>query len=155
VNPTISAAPWLLRAVVAILLSAWSALADLVPAADPAPTPGEIVATAAGRVREIGGQLSEDEMRHILALAGWPEELTDEALRVAWVESRWSPYARGYECPSCLGLFQLHADTWGPYCGVDREALFDPLANATCALSVYLYDLERGQPAWWQWPWTH
>lgn len=72
----------------------------------------------------------------------------DEALTVMTGESRGDPSAWN---GCCAGLFQLHAGTWAPYCGVTREELFIPEVNVWCASLVYQYDLDRGRPAWGQW----
>lgn len=95
-------------------------------------------------------QLSQQEMRFALAMAGWPEELHEQALSVSWQESRWSPEAVG-DGGRSLGLFQLNAATWAPYCGVPAEWLLEPLTNAWCALRVYEYEQARGYPAWSNW----
>lgn len=83
-------------------------------------------------MRELGGSLSEAEMRATLTLAGWPAELHDEALAISWCESRWSPYAVGDESNS-LGLFQLWRGWW-PAAGEHLDLWADPLVNARVAL---------------------
>ena len=117
---------------------------------------GAIVEAASARVRQLGGVLSEAEMRAVLTVAGWPEVLHSEALAVAYGESRWSPYAVS-DSGQSLGFFQLNGVTWSRYCGVSPEALFDVLVNAKCAYQVYLYDISRGQRPWQQWSvrWEH
>jgi hypothetical protein len=109
-----------------------------------------VVAAATGRVRELGGSLTEAEMRAVLSEAGWPAELHDAALRVAWCESRWSPYARG-DGGASLGLFQLSVGTWFGYAGEDQGQWMDPLVNARAAWATYRYDLGRGYEPWRQW----
>ena len=98
-------------------------------------------------------------MRDVLAAAGWPAELHDQALSVACGignrrytsgESGCRPGAVG-DSGRSLGLFQLNGATWGRYCGVSQDALLDAVVNASCAYRVYLYDVDRGQPAWTQW----
>lgn len=109
-----------------------------------------VTAMATGRVREIGGQLTESEMLAVLEEAGWPVEVRGQALRVAWCESKWSPYADG-DSGRSKGLFQVNLETWFPYAGEDPTQWADPLTNARVALAVYRYDLARGQAAWTQW----
>lgn len=94
--------------------------------------------------------VSIDELTSILRQAGWPDHLIPEALRVVQGESGRSPGAIG-DGGRSLGLFQLNAATWAPYCGVTPDHLLDPLWNAWCAYKVYLYDLGRGNPPWRQW----
>lgn len=112
-------------------------------------TSESIVTAAAGRVRALGGSLSEAEMRAVLTLAGWPAELHDEALAISWCESRWSPYAVG-DGGNSLGLFQLNG-MWFPYAGEDGTRWADPLVNARTAYAVYQYDIGRGYVPWKQW----
>jgi hypothetical protein len=96
-------------------------------------------------------QLTEAQMREVLRLAGWPDELADEALAVAWCESRWSPGAVG-DGGSSLGLFQLWGGWFGAV-GLPLERWADPVVNAAAALRV----LERrggwgGAGGWSCWP---
>ena len=101
------------------------------------------------------GQLSEGEMRDVLAAAGWPAELHDAALRVAWCESKYSPGARGDHGAS-VGLFQLNLATWFRYAGEDPAQWDDPVVHARVAWATYNYDIGRGSPPWKQWsckPW--
>jgi hypothetical protein len=96
-------------------------------------------------------QLTEAQMREVLRLAGWPDQLADEALGVAWCESRWSPGAVG-DGGSSLGLFQLWGG-WFAAVGLPLERWADPVVNATAALRV----LERrggwgGAGGWSCWP---
>lgn len=109
-----------------------------------------VVAAASGRVRELGGQLTEGEMRAVLEQAGWPAELVPAALAVSWCESKWSPYADG-DSGRSKGLFQVNLQTWFPYAGEDPAQWADPLTNARVALAVYRYDIARGYAPWTQW----
>lgn len=109
-----------------------------------------VVAAATGRVRELGGSLTEAEMRAVLAEAGWPRELHEAALAVAWCESRWSPYAHG-DGGASLGLFQLNVETWFRYAGEDPAQWADPVVSARVAWATYQYDLGRGYEPWRQW----
>ena len=96
-------------------------------------------------------QLTESQMREVLRLAGWPDGMADEALAVAWCESRWSPGAVG-DGGSSLGLFQLWGG-WFAAVGLPLERWADPVVNAAAALRV----LERrgrwgGAGGWSCWP---
>lgn len=105
-----------------------------------APTAAEVQA-ATLRVQEVGGSLTEAEVRAVLTEAGWPAELHDAALAVAWCESRWSPYGdNGVD----KGLFQLSfapnatlRGSWYAYYGVDESLWADSLTNATVALWIH------------------
>ena len=114
------------------------------------PLSGVVAAAGISRVNTLGGSLSEAEMRAILADVGWQGIDLEEALRVSWGESRWSPYAAGDNVNS-LGLFQLNRTTWPPYCGIGVEALYDARENAKCALAVFRYEQARGYPRWANW----
>lgn len=109
-----------------------------------------VVAAATGRVREMGGTLTEAEMRAVLTEAGWPAEWHDDALAIAWCESRWSPYAVG-DGGNSRGLFQLNVATWFAYAGEGPEMWADPLTNARVAWAVMGYDAGRGYERWRQW----
>lgn len=93
-----------------------------------------VVAAATGRVREMGGTLTEGEMRAVLTEASWPAEWHDAALAVAWCESHYSPYAVG-DGGNSLGMFQLWYG-WARPAGYEPDQLFDPLVNARVALYV-------------------
>ena len=93
-----------------------------------------VVAAATGRVRALGGSLTEAEMRAVLTEAGWPEELLAEALTVAYCESRYRPGAVG-DGGNSLGLFQLWTG-WFPAAGYSVEQAYDPVVNARVALYV-------------------
>lgn len=109
-----------------------------------------VVEAASARVAQQGGTLTEAEMRHVLAEAGWPEALFAEALAVAWCESKWSPHALG-DGGRSAGLFQLNIATWFRYAGEDAERWADPLVNARVAWATYQYDIGRGYEPWRQW----
>ena len=69
----------------------------------------------------------------------WPDELEDEAIRIATRESSLNPTVRNY---CCFGLFQLYYkvhQTWLAQMGVTAaEQLYDPLTNAYAAYALYL-----------------
>lgn len=69
----------------------------------------------------------------------WPDDLEEEALRIATRESNLIPTARN-SC--CYGLFQIHFTAnqsslkgWGV---TSASALFDPAVNAYVAYEMYL-----------------
>jgi LysM repeat protein len=68
----------------------------------------------------------------------WPDELEDQALRIAWRESSYNPYAQNF---CCSGLFQIYYEVhagWLADLGVDeRSDLYDPRTNATAAYALY------------------
>ena len=109
-----------------------------------------LVEAATVRVASQGGQLTEAEMRALLAEAGWPAELIPQALAVSWCESKWSPGAIG-DSGRSVGLFQVNAATWFPYAGEDASQWADPLVNARVAWRTYQYDIGRGYESWRQW----
>lgn len=91
-----------------------------------------VTAAAVGRVRALGGSLSEAEMDALLEVAGWPVEWRAEAKQIAWCESKWSPYAVG-DSGSSLGLFQLWTGWFAP-AGYSPAQAFDPVVNSRAAL---------------------
>ncbi len=101
------------------------------------------------RVNRYGGQFTGTEMVSVLIVAGWPHELLEDAMRVAWCESRWSPYARG-DGGNSVGIFQLH-NGWFGYAGEDPANWGSAEVNARVAYSVYRYDISRGYTEWKQW----
>ena len=68
----------------------------------------------------------------------WPDDLEEEALRIAWRESRYIATAENY---CCLGLFQIYWNVhrgWLAGIGVtDRDQLFDARTNARAAYALY------------------
>jgi LysM repeat protein len=69
----------------------------------------------------------------------WPDELEDEAVRIATRESNLVPTARNY---CCFGLFQLYFSVhraWLGQIGVTAaEQLYDPMLNSYAAYAMYL-----------------
>ena len=106
-----------------------------------------VVAAATGRVRELGGTLTEAEMRAVLVEAGWPAAWHDDALSVAWCESHWSPYAVG-DGGNSLGAWQLWRGWWAA-AGQDLGQWADPLTNARVALYVRSVRGRFGGPGGW------
>ncbi len=68
----------------------------------------------------------------------WPDDLEDEAIRIATRESNLIPTVKNY---CCYGLFQIYYSvhrTWLAGIGVTSAAqLYDPRVNATAALTLY------------------
>jgi hypothetical protein len=68
----------------------------------------------------------------------WPDDLEDEAIRIATRESNLIPTVRN-SC--CYGLFQIYYTahrTWLASIGITSAAqLYDPRVNATAALALY------------------
>jgi LysM repeat protein len=68
----------------------------------------------------------------------WPDDLEDEAIRIATRESNLIPTVRNY---CCYGLFQIYYIAHQPWLegiGVTNAAqLYDPRVNATAALALY------------------
>lgn len=93
------------------------------PTLAPPPTP---VAQAVA----YSGQLTEAEMRALLAEAGAPAEWIAPMLTIAFCESKYSPGAVG-DSGNSLGVFQMWSGWF--YAGEDP---FDPLTNARVAVRV-------------------
>jgi hypothetical protein len=70
--------------------------------------------------------------------AAWPDDLEEQALRIAWRESNFNPRAQS-SC--CSGLFQIYYDVhagWLADMGVHSvEDLYDPHLNAAAAYALY------------------
>ena len=69
----------------------------------------------------------------------WPDELENEAVRIATRESNLTPKVRNF---CCYGLFQIYFSVhkvWLAQAGVtSAEQLYDPLVNAYAAYVLYL-----------------
>jgi hypothetical protein len=69
----------------------------------------------------------------------WPDDLEDEAIRIATRESNLKPTVRNY---CCFGLFQIYYSVhkrWLADFGItSAEMLYDPRLNATAALALYV-----------------
>ncbi len=68
----------------------------------------------------------------------WPDDLEEQALRIAWRESSYNPRAQNH---CCSGLFQIYYDvhaSWLAGLGINSvEGLYDPHLNATAAYALY------------------
>lgn len=93
-----------------------------------------------------GRPLTAEQVAFVARFAGLPEE---EAVAVAWCESRFRPTAVGDEGRS-LGLWQLWSG-WFPAAGQDLEDWADPFVNAAVARYVMEYSIAHGQHPWAQW----
>jgi Transglycosylase SLT domain/LysM domain len=80
----------------------------------------------------------------------WPDDLEEQALRIAWRESGYNPRAQNF---CCSGLFQIYYDVhaeWLAEIGINSvEDLYDPHANATAAHTLY-----QRSGGWAPWPQT-
>lgn len=118
-----------------------------------APPPAEAVeaATNHDELRQRA-TLTEAEVREILNAAGFEGDVLEEAIRVAWGESRWRPAVRG-DGGNAYGLFQIHPEVWvaGGVCDGPYEALLAALPNARCARLILEYEEVRGYPRWANW----
>lgn len=69
----------------------------------------------------------------------WPDDLEDEAVRIATRESNLNPGVRNY---CCFGLFQIYYNVhkaWLGQMGVtSADQLYDPMTNAYVAYAMYL-----------------
>lgn len=93
-----------------------------------------VVAAATGRVRELGGSLTEAEMDALLEHTGWPVEWRADAKAIAFCESKYRPGAIG-DGGNSLGLWQTWTG-WARPAGYEVDQLFDPEVNARVALYV-------------------
>lgn len=70
--------------------------------------------------------------------AVWPDQLEDEAVRIATRESNLQPGVRNF---CCIGLFQIYYSvhkTWLAQIGItSADQLYDPLVNAHAAYMLY------------------
>ncbi len=117
---------------------------SLPPTATPAlPTP---VPTPAWDYYPVN-QLSAADVRAAAASAGWPAELLDAVVDVAWCESSYRPNAtNGW----AYGMMQM-VPNWFDYAGVDFAHWTDPVANLRVAYAAYRYDISKGNAPWTQW----
>ena len=96
--------------------------------------------------------IAEPRLREILRAAGWPPEELENALTIAYHESRWNPRAENSDDPSggSYGLFQINA--WWKYFGeqeigeeLDVVLAKRPLYNAQYAFRIWQ---KRGWEPW-------
>jgi hypothetical protein len=110
--------------------------------------PGPTVDDVLHPVEEARPRLTRGEVVIVLRAAGWEGELLEQAVEVAWCESRWQPAARNGD--AILGLFQLWGG-WFPWAGEDLERWADPVVNARTARRVVERDVALGRGPWAQW----
>ena len=88
--------------------------------------------------------LAEPRLREVLRAAGWPPHELDNAVTIAYYESRWNPRAINRQDPSggSYGLFQING--WWQYFGedeigerLDTRLAMRPLYNARYALRIW------------------
>ncbi|MEM4723627.1 MAG: hypothetical protein QXP01_01285 [Candidatus Hadarchaeum sp.] len=108
-----------------------------------------IIGAVQRRIDAHGGSLTASELRLVLEVAGWPPELIDDAMEVAWCESRWSPYAVG-DSGRSLGMFQLW-NGWYEWAGYSAEQYGDVVVSAATAAKVAERDMALGRGPWHQW----
>ena len=70
----------------------------------------------------------------------WPDDLEDQALRIAWRESNYRPDVTS-SSGCCVGVFQLNWDShqgWMAALGItSRSQLFDARTNIEAAYALY------------------
>lgn len=102
------------------------------PATTTAPTTEAPQSTAPATPAPSGGEI-EQIIRDV-----WPDELEEQALRIAFKESSYRPDAENF---CCLGLFQIYWEvhrSWLAERGVtSRDQLFDARTNAEAAYALY------------------
>jgi len=77
----------------------------------------------------------------------FPESIADDMICIAFYESSWCPAVYNNIC--CYGLWQINANHLGTSgCPNSVSDLYNPEANAQCALSVYN---SQGLNAWTTW----
>jgi len=80
---------------------------------------------------------TKDQVRAIIR-AVWPDNLEDEAIRIATRESNLVPSARNF---CCIGLFQIYWNVhqrWLTAAGITSAAMLkDPQVNAYAAYLMY------------------
>lgn len=99
-----------------------------------APTTEAPASTAPATPAPSGGEV-EQMIRDV-----WPDELEEQALRIAWRESNYRPdVTSGTGC--CVGVFQMHWEAhrgWLQELGItSRDQLFDARTNIEAAYALY------------------
>ena len=94
--------------------------------------------TAGGSPVPVKKTYTKAEVEAIIRYV-WPDNLEDEAVRIATRESNLTPGVRNF---CCYGLFQIYFSVhrvWLAQSGVTTaEQLYDPLTNAYIAYALYL-----------------
>jgi len=93
-------------------------------------------------------RLDRAEVRRIVEY-NWPSWVVDEAVEVAWCESRFDAAAVGEAGE--VGLFQIHPPSWSNWLRVKfggKVSLRDPWANAAAARLIWEHDGGRFSGQW-------
>ena len=117
------------------------------PDADPDDVDPDFVAQQApGLHHSDRPKLAPHEIVKLLADTGFPKHTIARLVCTAKFESHFDPGATNLNRNGTqdTGLFQIN-DIWLSPCGLTREALLDPAANAKCALRVWK---QQGLRAW-------
>lgn len=125
--------------------------AAVAPAPQPTPPPAAIAPPPAPAVTAptpVGRYLSSDEVRAAAIAAGWPANLVEDAVNVAWCESR---FHNGAEYGGALGLMQM-MPFWFSEAGLNPDQWSDPVVNLKAALFAFR-EHERNHADPWG-PWT-
>jgi LysM repeat protein len=111
------------------------------PAPAPAPAPSTTVkppSTSTPAAPAPPNSYSREQVIQIIREV-WPDDLEEEAIRIATRESSLKPNVRNF---CCFGLFQIYFSvhkSWLAGLGVtSAEQLYDPRVNATAALALYV-----------------
>lgn len=110
------------------------------PIAEPAPLREPTAMVAAASLPSPRELEPDSDLANILLAAGWPPELVEEALAVAYCESRHHFDAVG--AGVYMGWLQVGgpgaSPDWFELLGVPLTQAFDPLTNARMAYTIYL-----------------
>ena len=91
-----------------------------------------------------GEQLTTQEAKYVLAVAGWPQSTHADALEVVWCESRRIPPRIG-DNGNSVGLFQIQwtPESWvgwrsyPPMESLRNKDISNPITNAKAAFIIY------------------
>ena len=98
---------------------------------------------------EPSGRLTEAEVRNLVVWTGFPADVVDDFVGIAWCESRFNPRAVGSNKNGTHdhGLWQINDGYGRPsWDGWDRR--YTPKGNAELAKIVYD---SQGRDAWYAW----
>ena len=124
---------------------------ELKPTPTPIPSPPVAVVAAAAPPPppppvSVGGSLTQDQVRAILAQAGFSGQLLEEALVISYCESTWNAgiaNTANTEGPyGSHGLFQIWYGNFAGY-GYDPSLRYDPLVN-----SIVAYNIRQQEGRW-------
>ena len=128
---------------------------DLHERSVPAVLPAAVDDTRTAEIPVVNGQLTEGQVRQLLAEVGTPPEWIEPFIRIAWCESKWSPGAQGDNGAS-VGLYQIGKSRpgwqgWFLYLGIDEATALDPLVNTRTTVAIAHYSVARGQSPFNAW----